>query len=75
MSLTEAVELFLTIFPGYKIIGYWKMNGNYILNVKPLIKKDTPLLPGQYIVKKDGTVYAVNPMNTDINLESMIEIK
>lgn len=75
MSLLEAVEIFLNIFPGYKIVGYWKINNEYILNVKPLLKKETPLLPGQYIVKSNGTVHAVNPMNININLENMIKIK
>ena len=73
MMIKDAIRVFSKAFPNKKVIGYWRKPNGYVLNTEPSFDSDRPE-PAQFMVTKDNEVYGTNPIASDLDPESMIQL-
>lgn len=73
MTAKEAIAIFKSRCPDFKVTGYWEDGDNIIVNTAPLYNKEAEEVC-QYIVFSNGIIQATNPLRSEVIIDKPMRL-
>lgn len=73
MTAKEAIAIFKSRCPDFKITGYWEDGDNIILNTSPMYNKEAEEVC-QFIVFSNGVIQGTNPLRNEVIIDQPMHL-
>lgn len=73
MKAKEAIAIFKSRCPDFKITGYWEDGDDIILNTDPLYNKQAEEVC-QFIVLANGVIQGTNPLRNEVIIDQPMHL-
>lgn len=73
MTAKEAIAIFKSRCPDFKVTGYWEDGDKIIVNTAPLYNKEAEEVC-QYIVFSNGVIQGTNPLRNEVIIDQPMHL-
>ena len=74
MNAKQAIEAVMKKYPGRIPYGYWKTADGIVVNARPPKASRDIAAPALFIVKQNGDIFGITPMDYDLPFDKMIKV-